>query len=76
MKPINSKIKNSTKWIPIFKTNNVVHIGAIESHFIEQKIPFQILDKHDSNYVMFGEKQIFIPQEFEEQATLFVQTIK
>ena len=63
------------KWIVVFKTNNVVHISAIKDYCNSIQIPLQILDKQDSNYIMFGEKQLYVPEQFAKQLQDFIDTL-
>lgn len=64
-----------TNWIVIFKSNNVVHLSAIKDYCESLQIPVQILDKHDSNYVMFGEKKLYVPEQFTKQLQDFIGTL-
>lgn len=55
-------------WQKIFTTHNYAEASIIQGMLKENQIPVQVLNKQDSSYPMFGDMQIYVPEQFAEMA--------
>lgn len=51
-------------WLKIFSTRVYPEAAIIKGMLEENQIPVQLLNKQDSSYPMFGDIQLFVPDQY------------
>lgn len=55
-------------WFKLYSTGNYLEANIIKGKLEENNIQAVILNRQDSNYIVVGELEVYVPQHFKELA--------
>jgi len=61
-----------TTWTKVLSTHSIAKASIIKGMLEENQIAVQQLNKQDSSYVVFGEIELYVPDEVKEIALLMI----
>jgi hypothetical protein len=61
-----------TTWTKVLSTHSIAKASIIKGMLEENQIAVQQLNKQDSSYVIFGEIELYVPDEVKETALLLI----
>ncbi|PWJ39133.1 DUF2007 domain-containing protein [Sediminitomix flava] len=66
-------MSESKDWVCIFKDRNFAHAIIVKDTLIERGVEAIIIDKMDSSYQDFGDREVFVLQEQVELAQKIIE---
>ena len=63
-------------WKMILSTSNTMEMSLAEAKLHEFDIPYNIINKKDSAYIIIGEAELYVPDDHAEQASKLVASLK